>query len=134
MKKWLAGAFFLIVIFLSLAYYFYNKPRRDMAQEDAAFTLSASELSAAFFADEKAANEKYLGKILEVQGRVSELIEEENSFGLLLDGGEDGMVYCAFHNQPVGISVDQSVVVKGICSGYLMDVVLNDCVIKKEDL
>lgn len=132
MKKWLIVLAVLIGIAVFVSYRMYNKPRTDLHEAQAAFSLSASELVEAFASDEQQANTQYLGQILEVRGRVSELIEEENAFGIILDGGDLGTVYCAFVEQPDGVATGRSVTVKGVCSGYLMDVVLNDCVIKSE--
>lgn len=145
MAKWLKiGIPLILVIGAVLAYRYYNKPRKSMESEEAAYQLAASELTAAFMESEEEANKKFLGKILEVSGEVSEIIEEEGSYGLILNGGSDGSVYCAFSDESQmesqmesrtepgtgsPVEVGQKIKVKGVCSGFLMDVVLNDCVI-----
>ena len=47
--------------------YFYNKPVPGLENEQAAYSLSAGSLYAAFEADENASNAKYLGQVLEVR-------------------------------------------------------------------
>lgn len=108
----------------------YNKPRRNVESEKAAFQIEASELAAAFVADESQANERYLGKVVEVKGTVLELVNEDETYGIILDGGIDGGVYCSFKQSPE-VAVGEVIVAKGTCSGYLMDVVINDCILKE---
>src|SRR5690606_11014005 len=90
------------------------------------------ELITAFEEDERQANDKYLGKVVEVHGTVTEVIEKQNSFVLLLgdttnvsrvsctlDGEQDSMAY--------GLRAGDALTLRGICSGRLLDVVLVDC-------
>lgn len=120
----LAGAIF--------GYNLYNKERSNVEAGAAAYELKASELAQAFSKNETEANEKFLGEILQVTGEVIELVREDESYGLILDGGIDGSVYCAFVDPPQ-VEVGATVTIKGICSGYLMDVVINDCVLMGEN-
>lgn len=131
MKKWVVIAFFLVFAGALVAYWFANQPRPGLDQEDASFSLSATGLAALFASNEAAANEKYLGQVLEVYGKVSEILAEQEKYSLLLDGGSEGMVYCAFADTPQGVELGEFITVKGRCSGYLMDVILNDCIISE---
>ena len=87
---------------------------------------------AEFEVDEEQANGKYLNKIIEVQGVVSEQSKEYNS--LTIQGNDFGGVVCNFqpkYSLPE-ILEGQTVIVKGRCAGFLLvDVQLMDCAVQK---
>ncbi|MEQ6118643.1 hypothetical protein [Reichenbachiella sp. MALMAid0571] len=120
------------VVIVGTIYYQFNKPRENVGKARTDFRISVKELVTSFLANESQANEKFLGKILEVDGKVIQLIEEEGSRGILLESST-GTVYCACEQIPE-IKIGTMVLVKGKCSGYLMDVVLNDCELIKQNL
>ena len=76
-----------------------------------------------------------IDKIIEVRGRVYEIQKDENQVSLLLDASKDGMGYvtCSMNiseqSKINSLSIGGNAKVKGICTGYLMDVVLNKCII-----
>ena len=132
MTTFLKIALPIVVIIAGVyAYKLYTLPRVNVESAPEAYELEASELALAFAEDENKANELYLGKILLVHGEVREMIEKESSYGLILDGGAGGSVYCAFAEPPL-TQPGRWVSIKGTCSGYLMDVVINDCMLKEE--
>src|SRR5690606_21581140 len=96
------------------------------------FLVSASELITAFEENERAANDKYLGKVVEVHGTVTEVIEKQNSFVLLLgDTSTVSRVSCTLEgdndDMAYGLRAGDALTLRGICSGRLLDVVLVDC-------
>lgn len=114
----------------------YNKPHRSVADQEAAFKLSASELVAAFSADEGAADSLYGGKILEISGTLKEKILDDGAAILLIgDTAEVIGVSCFLRKEQEDIysvpEVGGEVTVKGICNGLLMDVVLDKCIVKR---
>ena len=61
----------LILVLLAIiggimSLYIYHKPHRNIAKEQSAYIMGANELYTAFSSNEKKANEKYLGKAIEV--------------------------------------------------------------------
>jgi hypothetical protein len=128
--------FLLLAVGIALAggigYWLWNKPHQDMSKAGAAFALSAEELLAAYEADEAAADALYLGKIVEVSGTVSQVVEGENTTVVL--GADEGIfgIRCeldpfsalAFPDYQAG----EVVRLKGECTGFLGDVVLMRCV------
>ena len=131
MKKLMVVVLVLIAI-AAVGYYNWNRKNASISGTDAAFTASSSELFTAFEADEAAANTKYLNKIVEVNGKVRELKKESNGdFVVTLDGSDMFGVIC---RMDPGIKIEDTalvgkdVVLKGICTGMLMDVVLVQCV------
>jgi hypothetical protein len=117
------------VIFLMI----YHKPHRSVIKEEAAFTLSVSQLVNAFLKDESDANELYLGKVLEVQGVLKEIILNDSNLILLLgDSTQMTGVSCYLQKDQkdkyTTLKRGESVKVKGICNGMLLDVVLDKCI------
>jgi len=133
MKK----VFFLVVAIAALAgaaagYYLWNKPHQNISKAEAAYSVEANALFVEFESDETAANAKYLSKIIEVKGEVSQVLDGENTTVVLAT--ENGIfgVKCELdpHSKvafPTYKSGDQ-VTLKGECSGFLGDVVLVRCV------
>ena len=137
MKKILIVIGILVVLGGSYAYYLYNKPVADTTNIDATYSITADDLFSQFEVDETSANAKYLGKIIEVKGKVREFsIGDSGELNLVLASGSD------FFGINCGLSKGQSaeyknykqgdsITIKGECSGISMDVVLTRCVIVK---
>ena len=88
--------------------------------------------------DEKKANAKYLGKIVEVSGIISEKTKDRiGNYNITLQGPDLAGIGCEFENKVqdklANLKEGQEVKIKGICTGVLMDVVLVDCVIENND-
>ena len=80
---------------------------------------------AAFRENEAAANARYLGKVIEVSGKVREVQRANRAITIQLDG-----VSCSFlpAAKPKLPSTGEMIHIKGKCAGSLMDVSLVDCV------
>jgi hypothetical protein len=118
-----------------IAYQMYTQPLKDMSNMDAEVQMSATDLYAAYDADEAAANAAYLGKIIEVTGVVQHI---ENGDGgtatLVLDTGAAlGSVLCRMDQQKGSdfnhLQPGQQVQVKGECVGKLIDVEFTRCIL-----
>lgn len=133
-RRWfiIAG---LIIFLLAVGsfYYFYQKPRADVAGVKAAHSLTGEEIYRDFVSDEAAANQKYTGKVIEVKGVVSDVQLRDSTATVLLAAGNDmGGINCSFQNNNVPLSLKgQVITVKGRCAGFLMDVNLVDAVLVK---
>jgi len=135
MKKILIIIAVVFIVGAGYAYYLYNKPVANTKNIDAAYTLSADELFTHFETNESDANAKYLGKIIEVNGKVREFsIGDSGELNLVLSSASEMFgINCglskdqdvAYKNYKIGDSIR----VKGECSGISMDVVLTRCVI-----
>ncbi len=117
------------------AYYLYNKPVADTENIDASFTITADELFQQFELNETEANSKYLGKIIEVNGKVREFsIGDSGELNLVLASHSDMFgVNCGLSKDQdakyKNYKVGDPIKIKGECSGISMDVVLTRCVI-----
>jgi len=118
----------------TVAYRMYNKPHRDIATEDAAFSLTADALFDAFEADETTANALYLDKVVEVTGEVAEVTENSAGQAVITITAANAMLGGVIATMEkagtVNISEGETVTVKCRCTGHLMDVILINCSLK----
>ena len=127
----------IIIIFISLlaaagvVYYFYNKPH-DTVEQHEAIPKDAVELVAAFAADEKVATAEYLGKVIMVSGKPTEITKNEDGRTVVFFS-EDGIfgVQCTMRDVGVNLRVGRPVQLRGFCNGYTTVVLLSDCVLEK---
>jgi hypothetical protein len=135
----------LAIVLLSIlaaatyGYYMFNLKRSDLSKVKPAYILSSKELFSAFESDETGATAKYIGKVVEVNGNVAqvEFGSADSTLSITLrEDDELSGVICTFSGvldkTEVNISPEQQITVRGECSGMLMDVLLNNCVIVKE--
>lgn len=121
------GLLFLAII---IAYYVATKP--PALAGDPAMKVTADQLVTEFSDHEDAATHKYVDQVLQVQGVIHEVIEQEGTFVILL-GKEAAAarVSCTLrrNNDAVayGLTTGDRLDIKGRCTGFLLDVVLNDC-------
>ena len=127
-----------VVFFLALAgiltgLYFYNLKDPDLAKAKPDFTLSAAELQKAFEADETSATSKYVNRILEVTGKIRNVSPAKNNVvSISLETGSDlSSVIATFPgiNDPSAFRAGEEISFRGKCSGFLMDVLLNNCAV-----
>jgi len=115
-----------VVLIATFAYKLYNKPHRDVAAE-AFVAVAAPLLFAEFEKDEAAANRNYLDKVVQVSGTISEILTNQSGevvFVLETDNPMFG-VTCTMQGEEKDIAPGTQVTVRGICTGYLSDVVIN---------
>jgi DNA/RNA endonuclease YhcR with UshA esterase domain len=112
-----------------VGYKIYNKPHIDVAEKLADISISANEILSEFAADETTANTKFLDKIVAVKGVILETrIEKEKGIITLKTNDDFGSILCHLSAKSTKkmdkLKVGKIVIVKGICTGYLMDVIL----------
>ena len=135
MKKIIGIILVVVVVGIGYAYYLYNKPVADTSDLSAAFSLTADDLFSQFENDESVANSRYLGKVIEVKGRIREFsIGDSGEINLVLASGSDMFgINCGLSKgedkKYENFREGDSIKVKGVCSGISMDVVLTRCVI-----
>jgi RecG-like helicase len=137
-KKILLALFVIGLVGAGYGYYMYNKKPADVRTITANFELTAAALVADYNKDEAAANLKYLDKVIDVKGKITE-IKLDSASGqstVILDSGDPmAAVTCSFYNEEAAsvktLTQGAEVVIKGKCTGKLMDVVLNKCSIAK---
>ena len=135
-KKIFFAIAIVALIVIAIGLYFYFKPHTDVGNRKPDITINATELYAHYQQDEKLANEKYLGKIILVTGKVDDISRTDSSLVIQLNAGAGaGGINCNvfIHDKekmPL-VNKGSSVSIKGKCVGFLMDVNLVDCVFEK---
>lgn len=125
--------------FLFIKLYVFKKPDASVASKKPDVEITAKDLVNSFETNEKTANAKFLAKIILVQGVVDNVAETKSDTAseitvYLKDKEETSGVMCSFNKSVLQkdlLKPGDSVKIKGICSGYLMDVVLNKCALVK---
>ena len=129
-----------VVLFFALAgigtaLYLFNMQHKDIGKAKPDFVITAIDLQKAFEDNETAATAKYVKKILEIEGEVESVkTGEANVLNVTIKSGSDlSSVICTFvpAADPAKFTAGSRVTVRGECSGFLMDVLMNNCVLVK---
>lgn len=122
----------LIVVFSifgsAYAWFFvWNKPKQDV-KDAKAIQVTASQLFGEYNTNEKSANTNYIDKVVAVTGVVGTVSKNAEGKTVVLLKTEDLMfgVNCTLE-EAADIKAGEQVTLKGICTGYLTDVVLIRC-------
>ena len=102
----------------------------DLHDLKADVSINADSLYAAFEKDEATANQLYLDKVIEVYGTIESIKQTDSISNITLgvNGSFMGAVNCSTKER-IEVSEGSDIKLKGLCQGFLMDVVLNQCVI-----
>ncbi len=129
----------LVIIFVALVaslviFKMYNKPHRDPKKEES-IPVNAIDLFRSFEEDEPTANTRYLDKVLEITGKVSEITANQNLIPIIVLETEN-MVFgirCTMDNAEPKVKIGETVTIKGICTGYLSDVIITNANLVKNN-
>ena len=125
MKKVLMALLTLGLIGVGIGFYLFNKSIPSTSSMSSDYTMGADELLLAFENDENDANSKYLDKVIQVEGSVDKFEIKEGKTTVYLDANNPMSNVIFQLEEPLSnITEGQSITLKGICTGYLMDVVL----------
>lgn len=123
--------FFIAVSAILAALYFYNLKHTDMSKAHPDFVITATALLKEFEDNETSASAKYVNKILEVDGIIGSInTAKDNILTISLRTESDlSSVICTFPAvaDPSKFRAGDSITLRGECSGFLMDVLLNNC-------
>ncbi len=138
-KRTLVIIISFVVLFLAILFFYYVfQPTKSLVKVKPDYVISANELFADFEEDESKANTKYLGKVLEVKGKVRELDISADHISIIMETNDVfGGINCSLATEK--FEIEETIVpgtiikIKGECSGKLMDVMLTNCVIVSFD-
>ncbi|MEM9361048.1 MAG: hypothetical protein AAGA43_00360 [Bacteroidota bacterium] len=114
-----------------------QKPNENSLTTKAELHVTSEDLVTSFLSDEELANATYVEKTIEVEGIVKEVTFLNNRYTVLLQGsGEYMCIMCDMKEDQIAqvqtLTKGSSVVLKGICKGFLMDAILLNCVLVKK--
>ncbi|PQJ78366.1 OB-fold protein [Polaribacter porphyrae] len=139
----LKNKFFLLIVFVLIlinTYHyiiplFVDSSEKNLKNETVAFTIHSNDLLRAYSKNEEKTDTIYTNKIIEVIGTVKEisflnsrntviLQSNSNTFGVICD------VNSAEKEKIKTLKENQKIIVKGLCKGFLKDVILLNCSIE----
>jgi tRNA_anti-like len=128
------GIAIVLLCLAALGIYKITRAHQSVAGVEASATITADNLYLEFEHGEDKATAKWVGKVIEITGKISVVTEAENFISITLATTGQGGVNCSFSRKELG-SMEQfkkgdTVIIKGKCTGFLMDVNMVDCVIK----
>lgn len=129
-RKILVVVTLLLLAGFTYALYVWNKPHRDVSDEQAIST-TATAIFDSFSVNTNRANQLFLNKAIEVTGEVSEFKTNQAGQAVVYLKTSDPIfgVNCTFKENPGSLSKGTTITFKGICTGFLEDVVINQGVI-----
>jgi len=133
MKKYILYAATVVVVIGTVIGYNVLTPSPEIKIQDATtdLVINATKLYGDFSLDEGTANQDYVGKVLEVKGMLKNVEKKaDNEIQLVLDAEDDlGAITCNLQViESLAIEelkIGDPITVKGVCTGYLFDVVLD---------
>lgn len=132
----LLSALGIAIPIVSYLCYQYFRPPESVADMPAGIAEGAVAIGRAYMTDEMEADQKYLGKTVDISGRITDIQIQENGGKTIYFAGDD-------NTAPVAVLLagstsendfpakGDSVLVRGICTGYLMDVTFNRGIVLK---
>ncbi len=126
---------FVLVFFSCFGVWYYvfrySKTHHRNVESEDAIAVTAAQIVKDYKKNESAANAIYLNKAVQIKGIVLKKDKDQagNTTVTLKSGDPFANVFCTLKpginlNQP-----DSIIVIKGICSGFLSDVVLNEAIV-----
>ena len=114
-----------------VGYKMWTKPHRKV-EASKAITVTANQIATAYESNEAIANTQYLDKVLEVNGEIASIAANQKGEPVItLKGSDMSGVICTLEGAaPATLKAGTPVQLKGICTGYLTDVVLVRCIVQ----
>jgi ABC-type lipoprotein release transport system permease subunit len=127
----------IIILLLLINGYYYILPmfkssEKNLQNDIAELTVSSKDLISAYTINEEKSDRLYAGKIIEVSGFIKEISFLNNRNTIILNSNTEtfGVICDVNPNQEEKIKLlkkHQKIRVKGICKGFLKDVILLNC-------
>jgi hypothetical protein len=128
----------ILIILLAVAsvYYYvfiYAKNHHRDIQSEQGIAIIADSLSAQYQVDEKIANAKYLNKAILVKGQLMSISKNQQGQTTLLLGNANSFSNISItlvNNGSILQKQGDSITIKGLCTGFLSDVIITDATIQ----
>lgn len=128
----------LIIVGLFFILNLYNKPFIDIKNSNPKIKVTAQKILKDFQVDENLANEKYVDNLILIKGKIAN-ISYDNGISIITLEDANGFSSIICHMLPeASLNVlkqkkDDQIMVKGICTGYLLDVMMVRCVLTNDN-
>ncbi|MCL6216790.1 OB-fold putative lipoprotein [Zunongwangia pacifica] len=121
----------LLLLAATISIWMFNKPHRNVILEKPSISISAQQLIDDFSTNEEQANKRYLDQLIAVEG-ILQKIDSSNGVRVLSVGYPDASTSVTCNLNPssnkasLQLKIGDKIQIKGICTGFLLDVVLID--------
>ena len=127
----------LAAIAILIALKQYNKPHTDIRNSKPEMVMTPPDLIKEFVRDENTATKLYTEKIIQINGIVNDInTSDEKIIVTFKDGESESSVICHMQaeekSKTLKLQKGQKISVKGMCSGFLLDVMMVRCVLINE--
>lgn len=135
-KNILFALLFIALAAIFYGYKTYNKSHKNLNEIKADYILAPDAFLAEFEANETAAQTKYQNKVIQIQGDLLEIqTVGSQTIWIISTGNPLSNIQCEMDGRYIQdvkdkVKTGDKVTVQGICSGKLMDIVLNQVVCK----
>ena len=135
MKKIIYILGILLLVGSSLYYYsfVYSKNHHRDVQTENSIVISSDSLTNAYQNNEQLANMHFLNKAVEVTGTILTINNDQAGHTTILIGKADAFSNVSItltSSEPISKKIGDIITVKGVCTGNLSDVIINEGVIK----
>ncbi|MFN8275261.1 MAG: hypothetical protein U0X58_10340 [Flavobacteriaceae bacterium] len=111
-KSRIIGIALVIAVLVGIGVYWYvmHGGARNLASEDAAYTVNAKDIIQEFSTNSERANKKYLEKAVVITGKVTEIHANQ----VIIDNS----VVCLLQQPDSKVKINQSIIMKGRVVGF----------------
>ena len=130
--KWIIA--FAIIIAVAFAWKVINRKQVDTNTLEAIVPTSAAQVIEAFMNNEQAAGAKYNNKALVFSGTIQTIVLNDSVQTVTIGSTiPSAGIVCEFEKEQHAVvqqlKIGDSIQVKGVCTGFLMDIILVRCVL-----
>ena len=135
-KKIILSILAIIIVAITGVWFFvFFKPthfKRDVADEKG-IVVSSKEIVKEFQSNEAASNAKYINKAVEISGEVAEVKKDQTGKTTIIIKSDDAFsnVFVTLKQPDKQPQTGTTICIKGICTGFLSDVVVIDAIVTK---
>lgn len=123
-----------VIIVIALALAWINKPHPNIHSATTVTITRADFLTELYLENEETANHNFKEKVIEVTGVVKQINFLNQRKNIILKGTNNNTsVLCDLESEPKNnlskLKVGQQIKIKGMCKGFLKDVILLNCML-----
>ncbi len=136
LKKILIGLLIAGAVAAGYGYYLFNLTEKSLTDVKADHSTDVTSFLQEYESDETASDAKYLGKIVEVKGKIDNVRTDENGQVKISFESDNPMATVlaemdqAEKDKALKLTKGNEVTIRGKCTGKLSDIVCVNCVIK----
>lgn len=126
-------AVLLVVVMFNTVIKAFNKPQIDVKKAETELRINSNELIHSFISDETKADSSFVERVIEVEGIVEKITFKNEKTSIILQTQIDSSnIICEMRDDDYDrlavLKEGEEVIVKGVCKGFLMDVIILNCI------